>query len=215
MLSQDPKIKNVGLVGGLDAWLYRNTLKILEWSGNARDLAVAHGDTGLIRRQLVRILDYLDSSQYVQTENLPPDLAADPVLVDKTIARVGLLEISPAQEPPGYLKHVAKHLYGITQSPGVTPGQKQLASEINDAMNNVQIWLTDLHKDAEELIHKPADQLVQPETLPLFNNMFELANNAFISQTDPHTGQVREGVAQIHYRIQSLATFDITPYSNK
>jgi len=215
LLSQDPKIKNVGLVGGLDAWLYRNTLKILEWSGSARDLAVAHSDTGLIRRQLVRILDYLDSSQYVQTENLPPDLAADPVLVDKTIARAGLLEISPAQEPPGYLKHVAKHLYGITQSPGVTPGQKQLASQINDAMKNVQIWLTDLHKDAEELIHKPADQLVQPETLPLFNNMFELANNAFVSQTDPHTGQVKEGVAQIHYRIQSLATFDITPYNSK
>jgi serine/threonine protein kinase len=215
LLSQDPKIKSVGLVGGLDAWLYRNTLKILEWSGSARDLAVAHDDTGLIRRQLVRILDYLDSSQYVQTENLPPDLATDPVLADKTIAQVGLLEITPGQPLPGYLKHISKHLYGITQSPGVTPGQKQLAHEINNAMNNVQIWLTDLHKDAEELLHKPADQLVQPETIPLFNNMFELANNAFVSQTDPHTGQVREGVAQIHYRIQSLATFDITPYNGK
>jgi len=215
LLSQDPKIKSVGLTGGLDTWLYRNTLKILEWSGSARDLALSGGDTGLIRRQLVRILDYLDSSQYVQTENLPPDLAADPILTDKTITRVGLLEISPEQIPPGYLSHVRKHLYGITQSPGVTSEQKQLAHEIYGAMDNVQIWLTDLHKDAEELIHKPADQLVQPETIPLFNAMFELANNAFVSQTDPHTGQVKEGVAQIHYRIQSLATFDITPYNGK
>jgi eukaryotic-like serine/threonine-protein kinase len=207
LLSQDPKIKKLGLVGGLDTWLYRNTLKILEWSGSARDLALSGGDTGLIRRQLVRILDYLDGAKYVQTENLPPDLP--PVLVDPVIAQVALLEISPTQDPPGYLKHISKHLYGITQSPGVTSEQKQLALEINSAMDNVQTWLTDLHKDAEELIHKPADQLVQPQTFPLFNDMFELANNAFVSQTDPHTGQVKEGVAQIHYKIQSLATFDI------
>src|SRR5262249_1146899 len=95
------------------------------------------------------------------------------------------------------------------QSPGVTPEQKHLALEVNRAIDNVQTWLTDLHKDAEELIHKPADQLVQPETFPLFNDMFELANNAFISQTDPRTGQIKKGVAQIHYRIQGLATFDI------
>ncbi len=208
LLSQDPKIKKLGLVGGLDTWLYRNTLKILEWSGSARDLALSGGDTGLIRRQLVRILDYLDGAKYVQTENLPPDLP--PVLVDPVIAQVGLLEISPTQDPPGYLKHISKHLYGITQSPGVTSEQKALALDINKAIGNVQSWLTDLHKDAEVLIHKPADQLVQPEAFPLFNDMFELANKAFVSQTDPHTGQTKEGVAQIHYRIQGLATFNIT-----
>lgn len=207
LLSQDPKIHKLGLVGGLDTWLYRNTLKILEWSGSARDLALSGGDTGLIRRQLVRILDYLDGAKYVQTENLPPDLP--PILVDPVITQVGLLEISPTQDPPGYLKHISKHLYGITQSPGVTSEQKHLAFEINRAITNVQTWLTDLHKDAEELIHKPANQLVQPETFPLFNDMFELANNAFVSQTDPHTGQTKEGVAQIHYRIQGLATFNI------
>ena len=208
LLSQDPKIKKLGLVGGLDTWLYRNTLKILEWSGSARDLALSGGDTGLIRRQLVRILDYLDGAKYVQTENLPPDLP--PVLVDPVIAQVGLLEISPTQDPPGHLKHISKHLYGITQSPGVTSEQKALALEVNKAIGNVQSWLTDLHKDAEVLIHKPADQLVQPEAFPLFNDMFELANKAFVSQTDPHTGQTKEGVAQIHYRIQGLATFNIT-----
>ena len=138
LLSQDPKLAKVNLVGGLDMWLYRNTLKILEWSGSARDLALANDDTGLIRRQLVRILDYLDSSQYVQTENLPPDLAATPVLTDPKIARVGLLEISAAQQPPGYLKHIGTHLTEITQSPGVTPEQKELAIEVNDDINNVQ-----------------------------------------------------------------------------
>jgi serine/threonine protein kinase len=210
LLSQDPKLAKVNLAGGLDMWLYRNTLKILEWSGSARDLALANDDTGLIRRQLVRILDYLDSSQYVQTENLPPDLAATPVLTDPKIARVGLLEISAAQQPPGYLKHIGTHLTELTQSPGITPEQKELAVEVNTDINNVQSWLINVHTDATELLHMPADQLVQAKTFPIFNDMFAQANNAFVGQTDPHTGEVKEGVAQIHYKIQSLATFDIT-----
>jgi|GEM_PF-1196972 len=210
LLSQDPKLAKVNLVGGLDSWLYRNTLKILEWTGSARDLALANGDTGLLRRQLVRILDYLDSSEFVQTENLPPDLASTPVLADATIARVGLLEISPSQQPPGYLKHVGTHLTDLTQAPGITPQQKQLASETDNAINNVQVWLTAVHTDAVQLIHTPADQLVQPGTLPIFNDMFAQANNAFIGHTDPHTGQVKEGVSEIYYNIQRLATFDIT-----
>ena len=74
----------------------------------------------------------------------------------------------------------------------------------------MQAWLTAVHADAAELLHKPVDQIVQPETLPIFNDMFTQAKNAFVGQTDPHTGQVKEGVAQIHYEIQSLATFDVT-----
>ncbi len=210
LLSQDPKLAKVNLVGGLDSWLYRNTLKILEWTGSARDLALANGDTGLLRRQLVRILDYLDSSEFVQTENLPPDLASTPVLADATIARVGLLEISPSQQPPGYLKHIGTHLTDLTQAPGITPEQKQLASETDNAINNVQVWLAAVRTDAVQLIHMPADQLVQPGTVPIFNDMFAQANNAFIGRTDPHTGQVKEGVSQIYYNIQRLATFDIT-----
>jgi hypothetical protein len=210
LLSQDPKLAKVNLVGGLDTWLYRNTLKILEWTGSTRDLALANDDTSLMRRQLVRILDYLDSSQFVETENLPPDLASTPVLTDPTIARVGLLQISPQQQPPGYLKHIGSHLRDITESPGSTPEQKQLASETSNDINNVQIWLTAVHADAVQLLHMPADQLVQPQTLPIFNDMFAQANKAFIGQVDPHTGQVKEGVAQIHYKIQRLATFDIS-----
>jgi len=210
LLSQDPKLQKVGLVGGLSSWLYRDTLKILEWTGSARDLALTNDNPTLVRKQLVRILDYLDSSQFVQTENLPPDLAATPILADPTIARVGLLEISPAQQPPGYLKHIGTHLSDITRVPGVSPTQKQLASKINDDINDVQVWLIGVHKDAAELLQKPADQVIQPQTLPVFDDMFAQANKAFTGQTDPHTGQVKAGVAQIYYNIQNLATFDIT-----
>src|SRR5581483_8843356 len=37
LLSNDPKVQAAGMSGGLDIWLYRNTEKILEWAGSARD----------------------------------------------------------------------------------------------------------------------------------------------------------------------------------
>src|SRR5262249_9108143 len=37
LLAQDPKLNQVGLQGGLSVWLFRNTTKILEAAGSARD----------------------------------------------------------------------------------------------------------------------------------------------------------------------------------
>ncbi|HZR44555.1 MAG TPA: hypothetical protein VFB12_30870, partial [Ktedonobacteraceae bacterium] len=207
LLAQDPKLRAAGLTGGLDIWLFRNTTKILEWSGSARD-AYSSQDTGLMRRQVVRILDYLDGSQYIGTENIPSDLPS--IEVDQTIARVALLQINPNQDPPGYLWHIGLHLRELSQSPGVTPDQQRLAIQINNAINNVQTWLQGVHSDAETLIHMTPDQLKQPQALTVLNHMFTLANYAFVGQTDPNTNLVKEGVSQIHYNDQRLATFDIT-----
>ncbi|HLZ58397.1 MAG TPA: protein kinase [Ktedonosporobacter sp.] len=210
LLAQDPKLKAVGLPGGLDIWLFKNTMKILEWAGSARD-AQSSGDTGLVRRQIVRILDYLDGSQYVQTENLPPDLQG--LLVDPTIARVALLEFDVQnQNPPGYLKHIGNHLRELSQTPGVTDDQKVLAIQINTAINNVQFWLDKVHLDAEKILKMTPDQLQQSDARTTLDDLFTQANNAFVGQTDPNTNQVKEGVVEIHYNIQRLATFNILPY---
>ncbi len=205
LLAQDPKLKAAGLIGGLDIWLFRNTQKILEWAGSARDAR----DPAFIQRQTVRILDYLDGSQFIGTEHLPAGMAA--VQVDPIIARVALLEIDPTQNPPGYLKHIANHLHELTQSPAISADQQALAIRIINAINNVEGWLKTVHTDAEQLLQMPSDQLLQPAGLKLLDDMFTQANNAFIGQTDPNTLQVREGVAQIHYNIQRLATFDVAP----
>jgi eukaryotic-like serine/threonine-protein kinase len=205
LLAQDPKLKAAGLTGGLDIWLFRNTEKLLEWAGSARDAT----DPALMQRQLVRILDYLDGSQFVRTEKIPPGLAA--IEVDPTIARVALLEIDPTQSPPGYLKHIGTHLREITQSPGVNADQKALAIRINNAIDNVQFWLEAAHKDAETLLQMPRNQLLKPAATKIFDDLFTQVNNAFVGQTDPNTLQVQEGVAQIHYNIQRLATFAIQP----
>jgi serine/threonine protein kinase len=206
LLVQDPTLKSVGLDGGLDTWLFRNTLKILEWSGSARDAFKTH-DSELIRRQSVRILDYLDGTQLVTTENLPSDLS--PILVDPTIGKVGMFQISPDQNPPGYLKHIGNHLREISLSARVTPTQQRTASKMNVALNNVHSWLDSVHSIANQLVHMTPDQLKEPQTLTLLNTMFNQATAAFVGQTDPNTNEVKEGVSQIHYEAQSLATFDV------
>jgi serine/threonine protein kinase len=207
LLAQDPKLKAAGLVGGLDIWLFRNTEKILEYAGSARD-AQQQGGVDLTRRQLIRILDYLDGSQYIATEGLPP---GTPLLIDPTIARVAMLEFDVQnQSPPGYLKHINTHLVEIVECPGVTADQRALAIEINAALNNVQAQLVKVHTDAAKLVHMSDAQLQQPQAAVLLNDLFTEANNAFAGQVDPNTNQVIPGVVQIHYNIQRLATMDIT-----
>ncbi|MBV9689162.1 MAG: serine/threonine protein kinase [Ktedonobacteraceae bacterium] len=213
LLAQDPKLQAVGLTGGLDSWLFRNTLKILEAAGSVRDAQKAGtlGSAQFMQRQLVRILDYLDSTQYVGRENLP--VGVSPVQVEPPlVVRVALLDFKdPSQFPPGYLKHIGSiHLGEIVQSPGVTPDQKALALRINQAVDNVNGWLVAVHDDAAKLVQMSDAQLLQPQTLSTLNDLFINANNAFVGHVDPNTNQVREGVSQIHYSIQRLATFDIT-----
>jgi eukaryotic-like serine/threonine-protein kinase len=212
LLSQDPKLQKVGLVGGLDIWLFRDTTKILEAAGSARDAqkqcASDPGSCAFVQREVVRILDYLDGSAYVQTD-VPP---GTPLLIDPTIARVALRTIDPVnQQPPGYLKHIGNHLREITESPGVTPAQRALAIRVNNAMNNVQSWMEVIHADAVKLVQMDNAQLSQQSALSILNDMVTLANFAFVGQFDPNTSTVKEGVVQIHYNIQGLATFEVMP----
>ncbi|GHP01152.1 hypothetical protein KSF_111990 [Reticulibacter mediterranei] len=198
------------MAGGLDVQLFRNTLKVLEEAGSIRD-ARNGGGTAFMRRQLVRMLDYLDGVAYVKMELLPADLS--PVMADPLKAHMGLLQVTPAQNPPGYLKEIGNHLRELVMVPGVTPEQKALAIRINAALNMVQFWLQVAHTDAIKLLQMTPQQLLAPTTVALLDDLFTQANNAFVGQTDPNTNQVRAGVVQIHYDIQRLATFDIQPYT--
>ncbi|HLG77310.1 MAG TPA: hypothetical protein VKX46_12910, partial [Ktedonobacteraceae bacterium] len=211
LLSADPKLQSVGLYGGLDVWLYRDVLNLMVLSSSIRDAQSTGTSALFLRRQLVRMLDYLDGSQYVsQVEKIPAGI--NPVLIDATVARVALLEFDEnRQYPPGYLAHISSHLASITQSPGVTPEQKTLAIQINQSLNNVQYWLNLVHKDAQKLLQMTDAQLLQPGTRPVLNDLYIQANRAFTGQFDPNTNQVQEGVTQIHADILRLATFDIQP----
>lgn len=208
LLAQDPKLKAVGITGGLDIWLFRNVEKIVEAAGSARD-AQPRGDIPQVQRQLIRILDYLDGDKYILTENLPSNLPT--ILIDPTSAHVALLEFDiQNQQPPGYLRHIGTHLREASQLPASTSEQRAIAIEMNKAIDNVQAWLNIVHDDAAKLIHMTPTQLAQPDTLALLNDLATQANYAFVGQIDPNTTIVKEGVVQIHYNSQRLATFTVT-----
>ena len=212
LLSQDPKLKLIGLGGGLDIWLFRNTTKVLEAAGSARDAHQActpapnNGACAFIHRSLERVLDYLDGSTHVQAD-VPVDT---PVRIDPTIARVALLEFDVVQQqPPGYLRHIGTHLRELSTSPGVTPDQRTLAIRITQAIDNVQGRLEAVHTDAVQLEKMDNSQMSQSAALSILNDLFTQANHAFLGQFDPNTNTVKEGVVQIHNNIQKLATFDV------
>ena len=82
---------------------------------------------------------------------------------------------------------------------------------IGQAINNVQAWLKTVHTYAVQLVHMNNSQLSQPAALALLNDMLTQARYALVGYFNPTTSTVREGVAQIHDKIQGLATFDVMP----
>jgi serine/threonine protein kinase len=206
----------LGLAGGLDVWLFRNTEKVLEWSISARDDYHAQvSDPAIIHNLFVSILDYLDGSP-----NVHIDVPGGTVTADPTISRVALLSVVPAQQqltdvthnPPGYLDHVQLHLNGVVQAPDATPHMRTLATQIIEALNNAKTWLQQVRAYAQMLVKMDANQLSQPSTLTMLNNMLSNATYAYIGQLNPATNQVLPGVLQVHYDIQQLATLTITPH---
>jgi eukaryotic-like serine/threonine-protein kinase len=206
LLADDPKVKAAGLTGGLDIWLYRNTQKILEWAGSARDSWKVKNtsSSAFIHRQLTRIMDYLDGSLYVQK-----DLPSENVLADPAISKVGLLTFNPqTQDPPGYVYHIGKHLHELSVLPASTAEQRALAIQINKALDVVNRWLQTIHDEVMQLYSMTDAQLFGNNGLSLLDSVATLANDVFVGQVNPHA-QVTDGVVQIHYNIQRLATFEI------
>ena len=204
LLADAPELNAVGLHGGLDIWLFRNTQKILEWAGSARD----EKDTALLHRHLVRILDYLDGIPLVRK-----DAPGEPVLVNQQIGQIALLDLSQHQMP-SFLYTIDFHLNAMIQSPGFTSEQRKLAIQIDTAIKNITVWLGNVHQDAVQLVRMSPGQLTQPSALSLLDEMTTQALNAFVGRIDPSSGQIQEGVLQAHFNIQHLATFDIQPFSS-
>jgi serine/threonine protein kinase len=210
LLSDDPQLDRVGLPGGLDKWLVRNTGDILIRAGSAREYWKSQ-NTDLMRNQLIRILDYLDGQTYVQAD-VPPGTS---LLIDKNIASVALLEFDKQkQDPPGYLDQVGRHLESLDTTPGASVRQRMLADQINTGLNQVTSWLEKVRTDAVQLVGSSPAQLLLPSSLSLLDDMQMQAFFAYVGRLNPSTNEVEPGVTQIHHDLQLLATLDITPYSS-
>jgi len=208
VLSKDPTLQDIGLAGGLDTWLDRNSEKILEWSSAARDSWAGGQQTDLIHRHMIRVLDYLDGGAYVSVSG---DLPADtPLLVDPQAGRIGLLEVMPTQVLPGYLTHVDIHLQGVMNAPGHTPAQRQLAIRIDPILKQVTTLMQKIHQDALTLVKMDQTQLQSQDALTLLNDMVTNATSAYVGQIDPATGGNINGVTWIHNELQGLATIPVT-----
>ncbi|MGZ3629556.1 MAG: serine/threonine-protein kinase [Ktedonobacteraceae bacterium] len=212
---KETKVGVLGLPGGLDTWLYRNTEKLMEWSISARDDYHAQvTDPTVIHNLFVSMLDYLDGAPNVHID-VPP---GTPIAADAVASRVALLSIVPAQQqltdvannPPGYIDHVALHLNAVIRAPDSTPQMRALATEIVQALNNAGRWLDQSRLLAKQLVNMNADQLAQPTTLTMLDTLLTDTTYAYIGQLNPNTNQVVPGVLQVHYDIQRLATFTIT-----
>jgi eukaryotic-like serine/threonine-protein kinase len=213
---KETKVGVLGLPGGLDIWLYKNTEKLMEWANSARDDYRAQvSDPTLIHNLFVSMLDYLDGAPNVHID-VPPGTAIE---ADPIASRVALLSVVPAQQektdvannPPGYLDHVPLHLNAVLKAPDATPQMRALATEIVQSLNNAGKWLVQVRMLARQLVNMNADQLAQPTTLTMLDSLLTDATYAYIGQLNPNTNQVAPGVVQVHYDIQRLATFSITP----
>jgi hypothetical protein len=213
LLAQDPELQELGLQGGLNIWLDRNTEKVLEWSSAARDSWQGGQQTALIHRQMLRVLDTLDGTAYVSTSGDVP--FGSPLLVDPQASRIGLLEVSPTQVLPTYLTHVDIHLQGMINAPGHTEAQRQLASKLDTALKLVTVLLQKVHQDAVKLVKMNDTQLKSSDALTLLNDMVTNTTSAYAGQFDPTTGGNINGVAWIHSELQGLATIPVTIASVK
>jgi len=210
LLASDPLLDQMELPGGLNNWLYRNTGKILEWTGSMREHWEETPDVTFIRRQTIRTLSYLDGLSYVQ-QDVPPTI---PLGINDRLGRIGLLPVNGVnQDPPAYLTHLAFHLNGLLQANTSNKGLRTQIAAMIVALNNVRFWLMQVRKDSQQLLKMSDSQLHQPTTLSLLNDMIANANFAYVGQPDTTTGEVHQGVSWVHSQMQSLAVIAIAKYS--
>ena len=206
----------LGLPGGLDTWLFRNTEKVMEWAISARDdyhPQLTGSDFAVIHPLFVDILDYLDGAPNVHLDT-PDGITADP-----TISQVALLSVTPAQvqgtelanNPPGYLDHIQLHVKGVVDAPDATPQMRTTGNQVIAALNNhVKPWLEQVRTYAQQLVKMDRFQLSLPTTLTMLDKMLSFATYAYIGQLDPNSNTVIPGVLQAHYLMQQLASLTIT-----
>ncbi len=220
LLSESPELKARNLHGGLDMWFLRNTQKVLEWSTAARDDWKRNPD--LQHRQFIRILDFIEGNAFVKADE---PLAWPVVYVDPHDSQVGLVGPAPdGKDPPGYsfddepspgyVYLISSHLAGTVLSPDATPEQRDLASRIHTSIDQTRVWLEKAHQDAKNLVVMNNQQLTQPQALALLDDLVTQAQQAYVGQPDPITGQQQSGAIWICNNIQRMANFELKPYSH-
>ena len=72
----------------------------------------------------------------------------------------------------------------------------------------MNLWMMSIKADVLKLYAMDTAHLTGKDGLTLLDEVATLANDAFVGKVNTNA-QVTGGVAQIHYAIQRMATFDI------
>ena len=217
---QETNVKVLGLNGGLDIWLYRNTEKVFELSVTARDAwNWSNSNTGQMNDMINKILGFLDGRVQGNFQHDEPTLRtpnSDPIA-----SKIGLLDVNGVHQgdnanevnPDGYLKHTTFHVDQISQAIDITPSTRANAVQIVNDLRSATGWLQQVHHDDVLLYsmgQQPGNQLTSEQARTLLNDMVTQATYAYIGKLNVSTDQVQGGVSQIHFAMQGLATMQIS-----
>lgn len=214
LLADEPILDEIELPGGLNNWFTRNTEKLVEWTGSARDQwqeAPTHS-AATVRNIGMSVLSYLDGMSFMPLD-LPPASQNIPLQSDTHLAGLGLLNIRGInQNPPSYIDQIVYHLNGLLNAPGSPAAVRSTAAALLPSMSSVNTWLQNLRTDDKQLLAMSDAQLSQPAAFSLLDDMVLQASNAYTGSIDPSTGQFKQGVAWIHQQLQSIAAIIVSKY---
>nr|BBH87191.1 hypothetical protein KTC_19420 [Thermosporothrix sp. COM3] len=194
LLAEEPTLKQLGLDGGFALYLQHNAARVDEWSRMAQQ---AHEEKQ-IRQFLYQSIQYLDGTAFAW-KVLPP---GTPVFVGSE-GRLGLLE-EAGQELPGYLNHIREHVRGMSEAPGVSVTQHELALHLDDMIRSELI-------PAYQQIRGHVLALLQMETLGTPEAREALAQLAATAHA-AYAGNGKSGsITSLCAQLQQLATMDILP----
>lgn len=202
LLADDPTLLRLGLRGGLNFWFFRNVQKLLESASAAHDYWGQQGAESLLRSHLSLILDYLDGTGYAR-EDLPAAQASP------FEAGVGLLEVRAGQDPPGYVYSIDQLLQLAAGTPGATPSLRALADTIAAALRSVTTCLSQARSDARRLAAMSNAQLLQPPAQSLLDDLYSMAQYAFVGRPDVSGMATLGGASLINYDDLRLATLPV------
>lgn len=211
LLYREPYLSQVGIQDDLNIQFLRNIGKLQEWIFSARDVTEPWGnrDAGFIHRQLVNVLAYLDGTDGVQI-----DIPAGTLVPAGAASPIPLVTVPSSQRSISYIGLIHKHLTDLLAAPGITPRMHRLALESDNALiGSVQTELLLVRQLAKALVSmQPDAQLLSAPAQTMLSQMVLLAHLAFVGQLDQSTNLPQPGVAQIFYKIQGLATYDVKPF---
>ncbi len=190
--------------GGLRIWFLTTTRSVLEGASATRGIGGAE-DPSFLRADLYRMLDELDGSAFVQ-QDVP---VGTPLYADPQTVQVPLLQLEPAQNPPGYLEQIGKLLAAILHSPEATPEQRQIATVLSQQLTVVAAALQHVRQDARQLVDLSDVQIEQPAAESLVDDLVEQTSTAYSGKLNQQTGEREGGSLWIADQLERLAAMTI------